>query len=119
MNKKKNMKPLHELNLTDRFLFAEVMEDPRTHQDVLSIEKTGVKYMQAWEERYFDKQESREEGLAEGRAEGRAEGIEAFLELCREFGLTDDEMSLKLQEKFDLTQEQAQELLFTPFRQHS
>ena len=29
--------------------------------------------MQAWEERYYAKQEAREEGLAEGRAEGRAE----------------------------------------------
>ena len=31
--------------------------------------------MQAWEERYYAKQEAREEGLAEGRAEGRAEGF--------------------------------------------
>lgn len=45
MNKKQNkeplkftfMKPLKELNLTSRFLFDEVMEDPRIHQDVLSI----------------------------------------------------------------------------------
>lgn len=40
MSKKQNMKqlkPLKELNLTDRFLFDEVMEDPQTHQDVLSI----------------------------------------------------------------------------------
>ncbi len=31
------MKPLKELNLTSRFLFDEVMEDPQAHQDVLSI----------------------------------------------------------------------------------
>ncbi|MBS6194302.1 MAG: Rpn family recombination-promoting nuclease/putative transposase [Clostridiales bacterium] len=37
MSKKQNMKPLKELNLTDRFLFDEVMEDPQVHQDVLSI----------------------------------------------------------------------------------
>lgn len=35
--KKQNRVPLSELNLTDRFLFDEVMEDPQTHQDVLSI----------------------------------------------------------------------------------
>lgn len=29
--------PLKDLNLSDRFLFDEVMEDPQTHQDVLSI----------------------------------------------------------------------------------
>lgn len=37
MRKKRNMVPLKELNLTDRFLFDEVMEDPQIHQDVLSI----------------------------------------------------------------------------------
>lgn len=37
MSKKRNMVPLKELNFTDRFLFDEVMEDPQTHQDVLSI----------------------------------------------------------------------------------
>lgn len=42
---------------------------------VKASEKIGVKYMQAWEERYYAKQEAREEGLAEGRAEGRAEGF--------------------------------------------
>lgn len=38
MSKKLNNRvPLKELNLTDRFLFDEVMEDPQTHRDVLSI----------------------------------------------------------------------------------
>ena len=37
MDKKTNMIPLKELNLTNRFLFDEVMDDPSTHQDVLSI----------------------------------------------------------------------------------
>lgn len=31
------LKPLKDLNLTDRFLFDEVMEDPQTQQDTLSI----------------------------------------------------------------------------------
>ena len=31
------MIPLKELNLTNRFLFDEVLEDPQTHQDILSI----------------------------------------------------------------------------------
>ncbi|MCC8162784.1 MAG: hypothetical protein LIO86_06385 [Lachnospiraceae bacterium] len=34
---KKNAPSLQELNLVDRFLFDEVMEDSGTHQDVLSI----------------------------------------------------------------------------------
>ena len=31
------MKPLKELNLLDRFLFDEVMEDPQTARDILEI----------------------------------------------------------------------------------
>ena len=34
---KHNLIPLSDLNLTDRFLFDEVMEDPQAHQDALSI----------------------------------------------------------------------------------
>ena len=37
MKKELKRKPLNELNLTNRFLFDVVMEDPETHQDVLSI----------------------------------------------------------------------------------
>lgn len=37
MTKKQNMIPLKDLNLANRFLFDEVMEDPETHRDVLSI----------------------------------------------------------------------------------
>ena len=37
MNQKQKILPLQELNLTNRFLFDEVMEDPQTQQDVLSI----------------------------------------------------------------------------------
>ena len=43
--------------------------------------------MQAWEERYYDKQEAREEGLAEGRTEGRTEArVNGILELLSELG---------------------------------
>ena len=104
MKKTKNIIPLKELNLTDRFLFDEVMEDPEVHQAVLEIilgreiqfldknetekelrvspqiravrldvfsmdeektvysEEIGVKYMQAWEEKYYERQEGRQEG---------------------------------------------------------
>ena len=34
---KQNLIPLSDLNLTDRFLFDEVMDDPQAHQDALSI----------------------------------------------------------------------------------
>ncbi len=35
--KKQNIVPLKDLNLTDRFLFDEVLEDRETYQDILSI----------------------------------------------------------------------------------
>ena len=41
---------------------------------VKASEEVGVKYMQAWEERYYDKEEARQEGLEEGRQEGREIG---------------------------------------------
>lgn len=37
MKEKPERKLLKELNLTDRFLFDEVIEDPQTHRDILSI----------------------------------------------------------------------------------
>lgn len=49
----------------------------RIHRRVRKVkasEEVEVKYMQAWEERYYEKQEARMEGLAEGREEGRTEG---------------------------------------------
>ena len=37
MTEKRTMKPLRELDLLDRFLFDNVMEDPQTCEDILSI----------------------------------------------------------------------------------
>lgn len=37
MNKRQKLIPLNKLNLTDRFLFEEVMEDPLAHQEALGI----------------------------------------------------------------------------------
>lgn len=43
----------------------------RRVRDVKQNEKVGVKYMQAWEERYYDKKEAREEGREEGLIDGQ------------------------------------------------
>ena len=59
---------------------AKSAESPRVrriHDRVCKVrasEEIGVKYMQAWEEKYYDKKEAREEGLKEGLAEGLALG---------------------------------------------
>ncbi|HIR45278.1 MAG TPA: hypothetical protein IAC92_07985, partial [Candidatus Ventrisoma faecale] len=47
----------------------------RVHEVRVS-EEFGVKYMQAWEEKMYERLEGREEGLAEGHASGLAEGRE-------------------------------------------
>ena len=52
----------------------------RRVQDVKQSEQIGVKYMQAWEERYYDRKEAREEGQKEGRVEG---GDLLLLEMVR------------------------------------
>lgn len=44
-------------------------------------EVVGVKYMQRWEEKYYDRQEGRDEGLKEGLKQGQEEGrLSALLE---------------------------------------
>ena len=43
-------------------------------RNIRKSEKMGVKLMQAWEQKIYDKMEARAEGLAEGRAEGLIEG---------------------------------------------
>lgn len=80
----KEAKSLKDLNLVDRFLFDESMEEHevyqaavrkrsssekihRIHKKVQGIrmsEEMGVKYMQKWEERVYD----RLDGKAEGKA---------------------------------------------------
>ena len=42
--------------------------------EVRSSEEVGVKYMQAWEEKYYEREEAREEGREQGRLIGRNEG---------------------------------------------
>ncbi len=107
--------PLKELNLTNRFLFDVVMEDPQTQQDakaqsdrirrihervcrVRSSEKIGVKYMQAWEERYYDMQDAKAEGITEGRSEV----IRALIEMCAEIGLSRKDTEDKIKEKLQI-----------------
>lgn len=59
----------------------------RIHNRVRKVkasEEVGVKYMQAWEERYYDKEEARQEGLEEGRQEGLEEGRQEGREIGKQ-----------------------------------
>ena len=61
----------------------------RIHNRVRKVkasEEVGVKYMQAWEERYYDKEEARQEGLEEGRQEGLEEGRQEGREIGKQEG---------------------------------
>ena len=88
-------KTLEQLNLLDRFLFAEAVEHPAVAQDmrvkrihrhveqIRSDEEVRVKYMQAWEERMLDIREAEERVnrlyqmlLSEGRIEEMKHAME-------------------------------------------
>ena len=56
---------------------------------VRSSEEIGVKYMRAWEEKIYERQEAREEAREEGREEGRDE-INRLNAWLIEDGRTDD-----------------------------
>ena len=60
----------------------------RVHE-VRASEEFGVKYMQAWEEKMYERLEGREEGLAEGHASGLAEGRELGREEGHASGLAE------------------------------
>ncbi len=48
---------------------------------VRTNEEIGVKYMQAWEEKYYDRQDALEEGREEGREEGKRDMALRFFEM--------------------------------------
>ena len=89
MNQRKLLK---ELNLLDKFLFDEAMDDPenvKTMLDIILLNTRGkhpelvspelielLKYMQSWEERIMIKQE----GIAEGRIEGEKALLKSLIE---------------------------------------
>ena len=65
----------------------------RLHQRVCKVkasEKVGVRYMQAWEERYYDREEGRIEGRIEGRNEGRRQAKQELIANMRREGLPDE-----------------------------
>nr|WP_283683177.1 Rpn family recombination-promoting nuclease/putative transposase [Parablautia sp. Marseille-Q6255] len=62
-------------------------------RQVRSDEEIGVKYMQAWEERYYDRQEAREEGLQEGRTEGRIEAKRCMAQRLTKMGLSIEQIA--------------------------
>lgn len=63
---------------------------------VKSNEEVGIKYMQAWEERYYDREEAREEGFKIGLEEGREKGLKEGREEGRVEGRKESKRVFKL-----------------------
>lgn len=72
----------------------------RVHK-VKNNEKAGIRYMQAWEEKYYDRQEAREEGLAAGREAGRSEMLVAMIEKKLKKGKTVEMIAEELEESVE------------------
>ena len=121
MDKKQNLIPLQELNLTSRFLFDEVPRElaeflhyleettderaastdsqriKRIHRRVRKVrlsEEVGVKYMQAWEEKYYEREEGAHKKLRELAAKKYRKGmsVKEIAELLEESETTVQEL---------------------------
>lgn len=95
---------------------AEKLESERVrriHERVCKVrtsEEVGVKYLQAWEEQYFAKQEAREEGLAEGRAEGRRETMKNLISKKLNKGKSVEEIADALEEAVEVIEQLIEEI---------
>ena len=85
----------------------------RIHDRVRKVrnsEEVGVKYMQAWEEKYYEKEEARKEGLQKGRAEGRKEERINLVKKKLEKGKSVEEIADALEETDETIRELMKEL---------
>lgn len=116
---------LHYLENTTDVMAANTDSDKikRIHNRVCKVkasEKVGVKYMQAWEEKYFELEEARkeslelglEQGLELGLSQGRTEGINALIEDNLEENRTEEQIIAKLVKRFSLNEEVAAKYLY-------
>lgn len=85
----------------------------RIHERVCKVrtsEEVGVKYLQAWEEKYFAKLEAREEGLEEGRAEGRLAAMKDLVAKKLAKGKSVEEIAEDLEETVEAVERLINEL---------
>ena len=81
----------------------------RIHDQVCKVRKNeemGVRYMQAWEERYYELEEAKEEGFQDGRKDHLRELVQKKLNK----GLSLEEIADMLEEDVEVLQELAEEL---------
>ena len=71
--------------------------------EVKHDEEVGISYMKSWELEQIYKETGRQEGIKEG--------IKALVETCEEIGISQEETLQKIQQKFFLPQDIAQEYI--------
>jgi predicted transposase/invertase (TIGR01784 family) len=71
---------------------------------VKSSEEIGVKYMQAWEEKYYDRQEAREQGIREGLEKGSNNKLKEQITKKLEKGKSAEEIADALEEDIETIQ---------------
>ena len=79
-------------------------------RSVKDSEKVGVKLMQAWEERYYDRLEAREEGHAEGMREGMRDALRNLIKKKLAKGKSIEEIADILEEPIEVIKELVEEL---------
>jgi predicted transposase/invertase (TIGR01784 family) len=88
-----------------------IQEIHKRIQNIKKNEEVGVRYMQAWEELAYEREEGYEDGRKIGRSEGRLEerkeGIQNLIEALRACQIPDDTIVEQLMEKYDMMQEEA------------
>lgn len=52
-----------------------------------------------------------EQGITQGIAQGIAQGVKALVEVCREFGMSREDIEERIKTKFKLTSGRAQEYM--------
>lgn len=85
---------------------SEVIKEIHEHvQRLKNSEEMGVRYMQEWEEKVYDRMQAREEGLEEGIEKGIKTGIRAMIEDNMDEGIPLERIREKLRKRFQLEDE--------------
>ncbi len=85
----------------------------RIHDRVCQVrasEEIGVKYMQAWEEKYFDKQEGIEQGIKQGIQQGKLQKLKELIQIKLAKGRSVEEIADALEEDAGTIRELVEEL---------
>lgn len=85
----------------------------RIHNRVRKVkvsEEVGVKYMQAWEEKYYEREEGREEGRIEGREEGAKAKLQEQIRKKLEKGKSVEKIADELEESTEIVEKFIEEM---------